>query len=219
MQDPRLHVHQHPHNMGKGAAVLTGISVATGTHLLPFDADMEYSAHDVKRLLEPVIDGRSEVVYGTRLFGYNTVYRSFRYKLGNQAMTFAANLLYDAAISDLHTCLKPGAAEDAAADAPGRARVRARHRDHRERAALRRAPLRGAGVVPRPLARRGQEDQLARRRPLPAGARPGAGRTRPAPRGTGGRPQAWPPAPRGCRACGRAAPAEVSCRRCGSRAR
>ncbi|MFY0407344.1 glycosyltransferase family 2 protein [Solicola sp. PLA-1-18] len=104
--DERLTVTRHVRNMGKGAAVLTGISVARGTHLMPFDADMEYSAHDVAALVQPVIDGRTDVVYGTRLFGQNTVYRSYRYKFGNRAMTFAANVLFDSAISDLHTCLK-----------------------------------------------------------------------------------------------------------------
>jgi len=106
IEDERLVVTRHTHNMGKGAAILTGMSVARGTHLLPFDADMEYSAFDIARLLEPVIEGRTDVVYGTRLFGVNTVYRSFRYKVGNQAMTFAANLLFDSALSDLHSCLK-----------------------------------------------------------------------------------------------------------------
>lgn len=106
IEDKRLIVTRHPHNMGKGAAVLTGMSVARGTHLLPFDADLEYSAFDIARLLEPVIEGRTDVVYGTRLFGVNTVYRSFRYKVGNQAMTFAANVLFDSALSDLHSCLK-----------------------------------------------------------------------------------------------------------------
>ncbi|MDO9377318.1 MAG: glycosyltransferase family 2 protein [Nocardioidaceae bacterium] len=106
IEDPRLTVTRHVRNMGKGAAVLTGISTARGTHLMPFDADMEYSAHDIAALVQPVIDGRTDVVYGTRLFGVNTVYRSYRYKFGNQAMTFAANVLFDSAISDLHTCLK-----------------------------------------------------------------------------------------------------------------
>lgn len=106
IEDDRLVVTRHLRNMGKGAAILTGMAVAKGTHLLPFDADLEYSAFDIARLLEPVIEGRCDVVYGTRLFGVNTVYRSFRYKVGNQAMTFAANLLFDSALSDLHTCLK-----------------------------------------------------------------------------------------------------------------
>jgi hypothetical protein len=106
IEDDRLVVHRHVRNMGKGAALLTGISVATGTHLLPFDADLEYSAHDIAPLLQPVIEGRCDVVYGTRLFGVNTVYRSFRYMVGNKVLTLATNVLFDAAISDLHTCLK-----------------------------------------------------------------------------------------------------------------
>ena len=106
IDDERLVVHRHVRNMGKGAALLTGISVATGTHLLPFDADMEYSAHDIAPLVQPVIDGRCDVVYGTRLFGVNTVYRSFRYMVGNKVLTLATNVLFDSAISDLHTCLK-----------------------------------------------------------------------------------------------------------------
>jgi glycosyltransferase involved in cell wall biosynthesis len=106
LTDPRLRVITHPRNLGKGAALMTGLAAATGTHLLPFDADQEYSAHDISRLLDPVIAGQSEVVYGTRLFGLNTVYHSFRYKLGNRATTLAANLLFDSAVTDIHTCLK-----------------------------------------------------------------------------------------------------------------
>jgi glycosyltransferase involved in cell wall biosynthesis len=104
--DERLSIYSHVHNRGKGAALMTGIRVATGTHMLPFDADMEYSADDVPRLLHPIIAGRTEVVYGTRLFGANTVYHSFRYGFGNKAMTFMTNVLYDAFITDLHTCFK-----------------------------------------------------------------------------------------------------------------
>jgi hypothetical protein len=82
------------------------MSLASGTHILPFDADLEYSPTDVARMLEPVLDGRAEVVYGTRLFGLNTVYHSFRYKMGNRATTLAANVLFDSAVTDMHTCLK-----------------------------------------------------------------------------------------------------------------
>lgn len=102
----RLKVCRHSRNRGKGAALLTGMSLASGTHILPFDADLEYSPTDVARMLEPVLDGRAEVVYGTRLFGLNTVYHSFRYKIGNKATTLAANLLFDSAVTDMHTCLK-----------------------------------------------------------------------------------------------------------------
>ncbi|MDL5159542.1 glycosyltransferase family 2 protein [Actinomycetospora termitidis] len=101
-----LRVLTHARNAGKGAALSTAAAVARGTHLLPFDADLEYSVDDIPRLLEPVIRGRCDVVYGTRLFGANTVYHSYHYALGNKFTTFAANVLFNAALTDLHTCLK-----------------------------------------------------------------------------------------------------------------
>lgn len=104
--DSRLRVIRHPRNLGKGAALLTGAAVATGTHLLPFDADLEYSADDISALVAPVVRGSTDVVYGTRLFGANTVYQSYRYAMGNKLTTLAANLLFDSYLSDLHTCLK-----------------------------------------------------------------------------------------------------------------
>jgi len=106
MDHPDLSVHHHPVNLGKGTAVITGAAVATGTHLLVFDADLEYDPRDIPKLLEPVITGRATVVYGNRMFGMNTVYPSFRYALGNRITTFAANVMFDACVSDLHTCLK-----------------------------------------------------------------------------------------------------------------
>jgi glycosyltransferase involved in cell wall biosynthesis len=106
MDHPALSVHRHPLNLGKGTAVITGAAHATGTHLLVFDADLEYDPCDIPRLLEPVISGRANVVYGNRMFGMNTVYPSFRYAIGNRVTTFAANLMFDACVSDLHTCLK-----------------------------------------------------------------------------------------------------------------
>ena len=77
-----------------------------GTHILPFDADREYDPNDIPRLAAPVLGGRCAVVFGSRTLGTNTVYQSFRYALGNRALTLFANVLYDSAISDLHTCLK-----------------------------------------------------------------------------------------------------------------
>jgi dolichol-phosphate hexosyltransferase len=104
--DPRIILHKHAQNKGKGAALRTAASLATGTHLLPFDADLEYSPKDIARLVEPLLTGRFEVVYGTRLFGYNTVYQSFRYAVGNRFLTTLANVMFDAYLSDMHTCLK-----------------------------------------------------------------------------------------------------------------
>jgi dolichol-phosphate hexosyltransferase len=104
--DERLVVFKHPANLGKGAALMSGIGLARGTHFMPFDADLEYDPNDVSRVVAPVVSGRAEVVYGVRLFGANTVYQTYRYAWGNKVTTLAANLLFDAYISDLHTCLK-----------------------------------------------------------------------------------------------------------------
>ena len=103
---PNLVVVTHPHNFGKGAALQSASAAATGTHLVPFDADLEYDPNDLRALLEPVLKGQSDVVYGVRLFGVNTRYQSFHHAIGNQALTMAARVLFDAYLSDMHTCLK-----------------------------------------------------------------------------------------------------------------
>jgi dolichol-phosphate hexosyltransferase len=102
----RATVHHHPQNRGKGAALRTAASLATGTHIVPFDADLEYSPEDLADLLEPILHGRCDVVYGTRLFGVNTRYQSYRHAMGNRGLTLAANLMFNAYLSDIHTCLK-----------------------------------------------------------------------------------------------------------------
>lgn len=106
VDDPRVRVYRHPANEGKGAALLAAASLASGTHILPFDADLEYAAEDISRVLEPILKGRCEVVYGVRLFGCYTVYRSYLYAAGNRLLTRMANILFNAHLSDLHTCLK-----------------------------------------------------------------------------------------------------------------
>lgn len=106
IDDPRVVVHRHAKNSGKGASILTAVSLATGTHMVPFDADMEYAPEDIAAMLVPVIKGRADVVYGVRLFGCNTVYQSYRYAVGNKVMTHFANILYNSALNDMHTCLK-----------------------------------------------------------------------------------------------------------------
>jgi glycosyltransferase involved in cell wall biosynthesis len=106
MRHDRLVVHRHGQNRGKGAALRTAVSLAQGSHVIPFDADLEYAAEDIPRLLDPVLKGRCDVVYGVRMFGFNTVYHSLRYAAGNRFLTKLANILFDACMSDLHTCLK-----------------------------------------------------------------------------------------------------------------
>jgi len=106
MRYDRLVVHRHRENRGKGAALRRAVSLARGSHVVPFDADLEYAAEDIPRMLDPVLKGRCAVVYGVRMFGFNTVYHSLRYAMGNRFLTRLANVLFDACISDLHTCLK-----------------------------------------------------------------------------------------------------------------
>jgi glycosyltransferase involved in cell wall biosynthesis len=105
IDDPRVVVTEHPVNRGKGAAVRTAASMATGDYMLVFDADLEYSADDILSLLSPLQRGDAEVVYGVRTFGASTAH-SFWFVIGNRVNTFTANALFNTWISDLHTCLK-----------------------------------------------------------------------------------------------------------------
>jgi glycosyltransferase involved in cell wall biosynthesis len=105
LDDPRVSVHTHPANRGKGAAIRTAASKAAGTHVVMCDADLEYSPEDLPALLRPVLEQQAEVVYGTRSFSSHTAY-SFWFVLGNKGVTLIANALFDSWISDLETCFK-----------------------------------------------------------------------------------------------------------------
>lgn len=96
---------RHERNQGKGAAIRTGIDHASGDYLLIQDADLEYSPDDYPRLLEPVYQGRTEVVFGTRSFGGHAAY-SFWFVVGNRLVTLATNVLFNAYIRDMETCFK-----------------------------------------------------------------------------------------------------------------
>ncbi|MGH2915643.1 MAG: glycosyltransferase family 2 protein [Solirubrobacteraceae bacterium] len=106
LQHPKARVIEHPCNLGKGAALQSGAAVASGTHFVPFDADLEYDPADLQSMIRPVMQGRSEVVYGVRMFGANTRYQSFHHATGNRALTFVASVMFNASLTDLHTCLK-----------------------------------------------------------------------------------------------------------------
>jgi dolichol-phosphate hexosyltransferase len=106
LSHPDALVVTHPRNRGKGAALKTAAKLATGTHLVPFDADLEYDPADLAAIVTPVLQGRCNVVYGTRLFGANTRCQSYRHALGNRALTFTATVLFDSYLSAIHTCLK-----------------------------------------------------------------------------------------------------------------
>jgi dolichol-phosphate hexosyltransferase len=96
---------RHPVNRGKGAAIQTAIAQASGDLLTIMDADLEYDPADYRDLLLPIIDGETQVVYGTRTFGAHTAY-SFWYVIGNRLVSLWASFLYNGWLSDVETCFK-----------------------------------------------------------------------------------------------------------------
>lgn len=114
---------RHPKNRGKGAAVRTGIAAATGDMVVIQDADLEYSPSDYPRLIEPIVRGEADVVYGSRFRNVNKLLfiwhwflnrfmrrhyeiRYLHHFVGIQALNLLANLLYGAKITDEATCYK-----------------------------------------------------------------------------------------------------------------
>ena len=95
----------HPRNQGKGAAIRTALSHATCELAAILDADLEYRADDLADVLEPLVSGEASVVFGTRAWTSQSSF-SFWYVMGNRAVTFATNLLYNCWISDVMTCHK-----------------------------------------------------------------------------------------------------------------
>jgi glycosyltransferase involved in cell wall biosynthesis len=95
----------HEKNRGKGAALQTGLEHATGEYAAILDADLEYRAADLAPLLEPLLSGEAQVVFGTRSWSSHSAY-SFWYVVGNKGVTFVTNLIYNCWISDVMTCHK-----------------------------------------------------------------------------------------------------------------
>jgi glycosyltransferase involved in cell wall biosynthesis len=101
-----LKVVLHPQNRGKGAAVRTAIGAATGDILLIQDADLEYDPRDFPGLIQPIIEGRADVVYGSRFLGGPRKAMLFWHMIANKLITLMTNVLYDAILSDVETCYK-----------------------------------------------------------------------------------------------------------------
>lgn len=100
-----LQIFYHDHNQGKGAAVRTAIEHATGDLLIIQDADLEYDPRDYSKLLQPIIEGRVAVVYGSRFLGPRKA-MLFWHMLGNKFLTLTTNILYNTILSDMETCYK-----------------------------------------------------------------------------------------------------------------
>ena len=103
---------QHKKNQGKGTAVRTGIKKATGDYIVIQDADLEYDPAQIKRLLQPVHEGKAQVVFGTRLNRLPNFSRDENKPLfivtylGNRFLSFFTSLLYQQWLTDMETCYK-----------------------------------------------------------------------------------------------------------------
>ena len=100
-----LLVFHHEQNRGKGAAVRTAIEHASGDLIVIQDADLEYDPRDYPSLIQPIIEGRVTVVYGSRFLGPRKA-MLFWHMLGNKLLTLTTNILYNAILSDMETCYK-----------------------------------------------------------------------------------------------------------------
>ena len=95
----------HKKNLGKGAVIRTGLSVATGDIIIIQDADLEYYPEEYPKLLKPLLENKSKVVYGSRFLNkHKPKYKI--YYLGNKFLTFLINLFYNSKITDMETCYK-----------------------------------------------------------------------------------------------------------------
>ncbi|MCC5953523.1 MAG: glycosyltransferase family 2 protein [Acidimicrobiia bacterium] len=107
LDDPRLEVLLQPQNRGKGAALRRGFAAATAEFVIVQDADLEYDPAEYDEMLEPLLDGRADVVYGSRFItgkAHRVLY--FWHFVGNRLLTLASNMATDLNLTDMETCYK-----------------------------------------------------------------------------------------------------------------
>ncbi|MBI4725654.1 glycosyltransferase family 2 protein [candidate division TA06 bacterium] len=107
---PSIKISYHPYNLGKGAGIRTGIRECTGDIVIIQDADLEYSPEEYPKLIEPIVRGAADVVYGSRFYGTHRVFMVWHY-LGNKFLTAFTNVLYNTMLTDMETCYKVFRAE------------------------------------------------------------------------------------------------------------
>jgi len=105
--EPRIRVLRQPVNQGKGAALRRGFAEARGDLVVVQDADLEYDPRDLQRLLAPVLEGRADVVYGSRFVG-SEAHRVlfFWHMVGNRFLTLVSNMVTNLNLTDMETCYK-----------------------------------------------------------------------------------------------------------------
>lgn len=101
---PTVRLLTHPQNRGKGAAIRTGVAAATQSTIIVQDADFEYDPADYPVILQPILEGRADVVYGSRFLAPRPY--AFWLDLANRCLTLATNILYGARLTDMETCYK-----------------------------------------------------------------------------------------------------------------